>query len=41
MIEKWFNKTPDIDVGFSLIHRAWLKDKYGCYLKVLPLHPLF
>ncbi len=33
MIEKWFNKTPYIDVGFSLIHRNWLKDKYGRYLK--------
>lgn len=33
MIEKWFNTNPNIDVGFSFIHRDWLKNKYNKYVK--------
>jgi len=33
MIEKWFNKTPEIDVGFSFIHKDWLKPNYQKYVK--------
>ena len=33
MMEKWFNKTPEIDVGFSFIHMDWLKPKYEKYVK--------
>jgi hypothetical protein len=33
LVENWFNKTNDIDVGFSFIHRDWLKPKYQKYVK--------
>ena len=33
LVEKWFNKTNQIDVGFSFIHRDWLKPKYQKYVK--------
>ena len=33
MLECWFNKLPDIDVGFSQIHRDWLRPSYEKYLK--------
>lgn len=33
LVENWFNKTNDIDVGFSFIHRDWLKPKYLKYVK--------
>tara|TARA_X000000950_G_scaffold289453_1_gene413648 strand:- start:2320 stop:3222 length:903 start_codon:yes stop_codon:yes gene_type:complete len=33
VVEKWFHKTPDIDIGFSFIHRDWLKPKYQDYVK--------
>lgn len=33
MIEKWYNKRQEIDVGFSFIHRDYFKDKYNCYVK--------
>jgi hypothetical protein len=33
MIETWFNTSNDIDVGFSFIHRDWLKPKYEKYVK--------
>lgn len=33
LVEKWFNKTQDIDVGFSFIHRDWLKPNYQKYVK--------
>ena len=33
IVEKWSNKTQDIDVGFSFIHRDWLKPKYQKYVK--------
>ena len=33
LVEKWCNKTQDIDVGFSFIHRDWLKPKYQKYVK--------
>lgn len=33
MIEKWFNKKKEIDIGFSFIHRDWLKKKYSKYVK--------
>uniref|UniRef100_A0A6C0CQF9 Glycosyl transferase CAP10 domain-containing protein n=1 Tax=viral metagenome TaxID=1070528 RepID=A0A6C0CQF9_9ZZZZ len=33
MIENWYEKRPDINVGFSFVHRSWLKSKYECYVK--------
>jgi hypothetical protein len=33
LIEKWFNKNNKIDIGFSFIHREWLKEKYNKYVK--------
>jgi hypothetical protein len=33
LIEKWFNKHPNIDIGFSFIHRDWLKKKYQRFVK--------
>ena len=33
LVEKWSNKSQDIDVGFSFIHREWLKPKYQKYVK--------
>ncbi len=33
LVENWFNKTNDIDVGFSFIHRDWLKPEYQKYVK--------
>ena len=33
MIEKWFNKYNNIDVGFSFIHRDFLKNKFKKYVK--------
>lgn len=33
LVENWFNKTNNIDVGFSFIHRDWLKPKYQKYVK--------
>ena len=32
-MEKWFEKHPNIDVGFSFIHREWLKNKYNKFVK--------
>jgi len=33
LIENWFDKNKDIDIGFSFIHRYWLEDKYSKYVK--------
>lgn len=33
MIERWYNTMTHIDVGFSFIHRDWLKYKYSRYVK--------
>ena len=32
-VKKWFNKNRDIDIGFSFIHRHWLKESYQKYVK--------
>lgn len=33
-LKKYFNKNPDkIDVGFSFLHRNYLNEKYGKYVK--------
>lgn len=33
LVEKWYNKKDQINVGFSFIHRNWLKKKYSRYVK--------
>jgi len=33
MMKQWYNKHTDIDVGFSFIHREWLKKEYAKYVK--------
>lgn len=33
LVKTWFKKNPRIDVGFSFIHRDWLKPEYGKYVK--------
>ena len=33
LVEKWFNKNKNIDVGFSFLHRTWLEQKYNKYVK--------
>lgn len=35
LMEKWFNSHEDIDIGFSFIHREWLKAEYNKYVKGL------
>lgn len=33
LVEKWFDVNKSIDVGFSKIHRDWLREKYLKYTK--------
>ncbi len=33
LVKKWFNKNKNIDVGFSNVHRDWLKKEYQKYTK--------
>ena len=33
LVERWFGKNPNIHVGFSRIHREWLKAKYQKYVR--------
>lgn len=32
-VKKWFNKNINIDIGFSFIHRDWLKNEFEQYVK--------
>lgn len=40
LVEKWFNKKKEIDIGFSFIHKPFLESRYNCYKKGLctPMH---
>jgi len=33
LVERWYNKEPQIDIGFSRIHRDFLKPKFSKYVK--------
>ena len=33
LVKKWFNKDRNINIGFSSIHRDWLKKEYKKYVK--------
>lgn len=33
LLNNWFNKDKKIDIGFSKLHRNWLKEEYSKYVK--------
>ena len=32
LLERWFKKSPHIDIGFSRIHRQWLQQRFQKYV---------